>query len=385
MNKLYDLKSTGCVEINDEIWFPNMNFNALIKLEKLSGKIHVKDIFPNYDIAAYRLYSAVRRVNDQLVFVPYNSEDIISYNTTAGTFRSVDLDTKRIGERRNYFVASYVYKQYIYMFPWRAECIVKYDTINHSVKYLGESLHKILIDLPENENEGCFWQQFEILDDKIYIPFLGLGAVAIFDIKDDCLEIKYLNIEGGCSTINYTDDYFYLSSAKTLKIYRWDRKTDKIEIFDSFPESLETDGYVFSYSYHINDKLLFFPAGSNPIISFDIRSGKMYKEQNFSSTYYIKKEKDKNLIIAEDMNAPCVFDYEEENLRFNPYCKMDDAYNKKEINSFLLKHGYFDQVFERENQKLNDYIKILIESNDIKIAGKECGYGKLVFDNVLMN
>ena len=50
MNRLYKLRSLGYAEVNGEIWFPNRYFNALVKVNKTSGEVHLVNKFPNYDI-----------------------------------------------------------------------------------------------------------------------------------------------------------------------------------------------------------------------------------------------------------------------------------------------------------------------------------------------
>ena len=51
MEMLYKLRCLGFVEIGDDIWFANLYFNALVRLNKRTGKIEDLKKFPGYTIS----------------------------------------------------------------------------------------------------------------------------------------------------------------------------------------------------------------------------------------------------------------------------------------------------------------------------------------------
>lgn len=377
-SNLYKLRSFGYAEIDDEIWFPNLNFNALMKINKLTGRLEIVDKFPNYGVWQGWLYSTVCHVNGQLVFVPSWSEEIVAYHIETQKFVSTPLDNKFIGEKKYYFGSAYVYKQYVYMFPTGAKCMVRYDAEKQTITYLENNVSALIRAIPETLS--CFYQQFEVIDQKIYIPFLELNAVVIFDLKDESTEIKYLDIEGGCSTINYLNEYFYLTSFRSPKIYRWNDKTGKVQTYQSFPDEFKGEK-LFIGACKTEDSLIFFPGRSNMIISFSVLSGKIHEVQRFSDpdcesvvTYFVQEDGTEYTMLTAEMDAISSFTYEENSLKLKPYCQRDKVYNKKQI----------DQFFMGEDKKdLEKYIVDILEhSGDVMRQKHKTNCGKRIFEQI---
>lgn len=376
---LYKLRSFGYVEIDDEIWFPNLNFNALMKINKLTGRLKIVDKFPNYGAIQRSLYSTICHVNRYLVFVPCESREIVSYDMETRKFTSVSLEEKVIKERRfPYFINAYVYGNYVYLFPTGATCIVRYDTNKQSIKCLENEISTIIRAMPEISY--CFYQQFEIVDRKIYIPFLELNAVAIFDLTNENVDIRNLNIEGGCSTINYVNGFFYLASWKNPMIYRWDVKTGRIRTYQGFPKDF-TGEQMFLCACHIGDELLFFPEHANMIISFCITSGEICEVkriQNLNSesviTYFAQNTGMDGQILTADMDAISSFIYAKNKLEIKPHYQIANEDSKKEIDNFLL---------NKDIENLEGYLEeILKNDGDVKKVAKNCNYGKKIFEQV---
>lgn len=387
VNKLYKLRSFGYVVIDNDIWFLNCYFNALIKINKLSGKIEVIEKTPGYNVREKRLYRMVCYVDGKLIFVPGRSERVVSYDIGTGEFSSCYLDVDKVGERKPYFWNAYVYYNYVYMFPRKAKCIIKYDIVKNTIKYLENSLNKVPDFL--SEESACFVKQFEIIEEKIYIPFERLNAVAVFDIGNENLDIKYLNIKEGCSTINYVDGYFYLASCTSPVLYRWDVETGRVWTYD-FPEEFQAGrSPMFFEAIKMEDRLIFFPFHCDIIISFDINAKRFTIEQrnlemeenDAGVTYFIEKNKGQNHSFLADVNGLCSINYEGGKLKISPYFCQDDLYNKKQINKFLLKNSYFDAYFEGE-VTLEEYVEVLENADNKLVFEKESLYGKLIFDQL---
>ncbi len=383
MNILYKLRSYGYIEIQDDIWFPNLYFNALIKLNKSTGRIKIVDKFPNYEVGCSWLYSTVCYVAGYLVFIPNNSEEIVSYHIEKQKFISVALDSEFIGLKKKYFVNAYVYKHYVYMFPTGAGCIVRYNVLEHTVKYLENCISELIHKMPESFY--CFYQQFDMIDEKIYFPFLDVNAVAVFDLRTERAEIRYLDIEGGCSTINYINGYFYLASWNTPRIYRWDQGTGDIKTYQ-FSEN-NAGGHIFLGACNIQDKLIFFPEQSDMIMTFCIKSGEMCEEKKINKddeliqTFFCERKKDGCYALTADKEFMIYnFGYNGE-LDMSPCFYIDDLYNKKEIADFLIRKGYYYSFFEEE-QSLQSYIEIMKNTEQKSQIKKTDYYGEVIFRQI---
>lgn len=383
MHDLFKLRYYGYVEINDDIWFANQFFNALIKLNKLTGKIQIVDKFPDYEIGCIGLYSTVLRVDENLIFVPNKSEKIVAFNIKTKKFSIAPLDLDKVGKKEFYFLNAYVYKQYVYMFPVEADCLIRYNVVENTIKYIffpnAISVLKLKI---------YFIKQYEVIDKKIYIPFAELNAIAIFNPQNEDLRIVYLNIEGGCSSINYLEGYFYLAASKTAKIYQWDEDTGEIKIYDDFPGRFEADGYIFLDTCVIEGGIFFFPFFSNMIISFDISSKIIYEQKQIYNVkdeckvYFAKKIRDVYYVLSADMDDLCILKYRDQKIELKPIYMQDNTYNRKEIGEFLLTNKYYDSFVESENT-LEQYIDLLVSTNKSSFSAENNHYGSSLWKTIL--
>lgn len=406
MDNLYKLRCHDYVEKENDIWFSNLFFNALMKVNKLTGKLEIIRKFPDYEIRKSRLFSTVCCVGESLIFVPFNSEKIISYNVKMGEFKSTALDCGIVGKKGQYYFGAYVNGRFVYMFPTRAKCIIRYDSMNHTIKYFDDAIVAYIRTL--KNVTYYFYQQLEVVGNKVYMPFLERNAVMVFDIENEITEIRKLDISGGCSTILYANHYFYLASWQKPEIYRWNVKTGDVKTYSNFPKGFIGGKYIFSQTCKINDKILFFPHEANMIVSFDLKSEEIRKEQMVSGkenpiTYFVKQSEMQYSALMSDMKHTCLMDYGK-GLKWKAFCKIDDAYNKRRINSFLIKEGYYKQILEG-TRTLGNFMEVLVDSDEVisrkvdsdvvqscvsrlskeGIAGEKTNYGEKILRKVLMN
>lgn len=381
MGKLYKLRYLDFVEKGEDIWFSNLSFNALIKLNKNTGRIEIIDKFPNYKVEEQWLYIAIYLIENKLFFIPHQSQEIVSYDITTRKFTSFALDLDIVGKKRGYFLSAYAYKNFIYMFPAYTRYIVRFDILNNSITYLDLGLNTALRNL--SKEVVCFIKEFEIIGHKIYIPFAMLNAIAVFDLEHEQLEIKYLNIVGGCTTINYIKGYFYLASCKNCHIYRWDEETGEIIVYDDFPVGFTSKNYIFSCSYSIENKIIFMPLESNMILSLNLYTKDICCEKKIINgnkgwwnTYFIKRNNEKFFLLIEETLMLCLLEHNNKNLKYTPLCIGNDLFNKRKIIDFLGINMCSSIQWETKIA-LEEYIEILEEIDvstcyqDIKQIGEK--------------
>lgn len=387
METLYKLRSLGYVEIGNDIWFPNLYFNALIKINKLTGRIELIEKFPNYEVGETWLYAAACLVNEYLVFTPFRSEEIVSYNIRTKEFVSVPLNLSRIGKQERYFAGTYVYGNYVYMFPVEANCMIRFDAGHNVIQYLDVGLSNALRDF--HRKEECFIYQYAVAEDRIYIPFANMNAIAVFDPQKEGLDIRYMDIMGGCSGISCYEGYFYMASWKSCKIYRWDSKSGEVKQYDNFPEDFIAGEYKFVSACAMGKRIFFFPLQGNMIVSFDTETGELYKEQRISNlyhevwdTFFSKRAGGKIVCEIAGEKDICVLDNTKGKLRIEPFFRQNDLYNEKVIDDFLfVNNQYFNGILEYENI-FGKYIETVVNSSR-QWKGKETGiYGEKIWNKI---
>lgn len=385
MDVRYKLRCLGYAETDDDIWFANLYFNGLMKVNKISGKIEIIDKFPGYDIYQGWLYSAVCHVDGYLVFVPNTGREIVSYHLKSREFVTTMLDERWLGEKQTYFVSACPYQNYVYMFPAGALCIVRYDITDHTVKYLENPVSNRIAALPDTAYS--FYQQFERIDTRIYLPFLELNAVAVFDLENESVDIRYINIEGGCSTIDYVNGNFYLASWRRPEIYCWNEKTEEIKVYKSFPKDFEGERTFFR-SYYIDGTLLYFPEICNMIVSFSPETGRIREEKRIESgsteplaTFFIQKSGEKYCTLIKETEFVKEIIYDDSGLRLIPCWQLNHTYNKTVIDHYFAQYGSYS-FFSEEDHGLKEYLEILPVVNEAGEKSKERQYGEMIFKEV---
>ena len=390
MSYLHKLKCQGFLEKENSIWLSNWFFNALIEVEKANGNIRTMKKFPDYEVWKDKLYSEICLVDGTLVFVPNKSEEVVSYHIENGRFTSCALDVGQVGEAKPYFKSAVVYRNYVYMFPMNAECIIRYDVVENSIKYFENLSH--IIKNEKHENFIWFPMRYEILNGKVYIPFVELNAVAIFDINKESLDIRHIDIRGGCTTINYMQGHFYMASSRSPNIYRWDIKTDEVKIYDAFPEKFVPGQLLFSDTCRTKNRIVFFPLFSNMIVSLDIHTGEIHEERRIEivdeglcKTYCVRKSKGKVYVITSDQGNICIardMDSIDRKIGLMPGIRWENRYNQSAIDEYLMNQGYFDGIFEK-TEMLEEYLEILEKSKKRNILKPKGSNGKLIFDRMM--
>lgn len=387
MDGLFKLRSLGYATVGDDIWFANLYFNALIKQNRKTGKIEIVDSFPKYGLSAIWLYSTVYYVEGCLVFIPNRSEEIVSYHIAEKKFTSVALDPELVGERKGYFLNACVAGQYVYLFPTEADCIVRYDVREQKARYLQGGLTGLIRRLPASS--WCFGQEFETVGGKIYMPFLELGAVAVFDMQSEQIEVRYIGLPEGCSTIRYIDGQFYLSAWKSQKIFRWDAQTDEIKIYGGFSEGLAEES-AFLWSCRMGDEILFFPMTGNTVIAFSVQTGAVREVQRIQNagqeptgTFFLIEESDNRYVLTADMEDIHSFSYQDGKINCIPCYRQNALYNKQRIADFLMKHNFFDAVLH-EGKSPAPYLEMLAlaEEPGAGSRAQTGGYGKEIWDRI---
>lgn len=381
MNQIYKPRCLDYVEIDGYIWFANIYLNALMKLDMQTGNLEIIEKFPHYAISHMWLYSSVYHIGQCLVFVPDTSMEIVSYHMEERKFISIPLEEKYIRKNKTQYISSYRKGRYIYMFPTEAKCVVKYDAITHTVTYLENAISELMHDMPENFK--CFLQKYEVVGNSIYFPVLELNAVAVFDVEKESAEIHYLNIEGGCSTIDYKDGYFYLASWDSANIFRWEPVSGEIIAYKNFPQGFDGE-YMFINSYREKDRIIFFPHTSNMIISLMIDTGEIRKLRQMDNAdnellmiYFVKRNGGNICFSGSDFGFLSSFHCLGDCVTFQDICNWNDDYNRKVIDEYLAQNGFFDLCSE-DVISLSEYFDLLLRIENFPRKAKESGVGEKI-------
>lgn len=359
----YKIRCLGYVKIDGCIWFANICFNALMKVNLLTGDLDIVDKFPNYPVNARWLYSSVHHIGQYLVFIPNNSAEIVSYNLDNGKFFSVPIKEEYLSKNAGQFTSSYQIGSFIYLFPTAAKCMIKYNTVTHKIVYLENAVSELIERMPEVTY--WFYQKYEVIDKLIYLPAMEVNVVVIFDIEKESADIRYLNIEGGCSTIDYKDGYFYFASGKSAQIYRWEPVSGEIIIYNDLPNDIKKEE-MFANSFCKDDKIIFFPDQGNRILTFMIETGKISVLKELInidgetvSTYMVNQNDGTVCTCGLDSDFIFALNYRKDQILLQNIFNLNESMVKKKISTFLFNHSISENLDE-DFMSLKDYLEAIV-------------------------
>lgn len=379
MNKLYEIKCYGFIEIEDRIFFPNLYFNGIVELNKITGKIQNLYRFTEYGIRTSYLYSTVCRVGNCLVFVPNRSDKIAIFDSVSLEISYFQLDNEKLGKEQPYFRNVCEYNNFVYMLPSKASCIVKFDVKSGAVSYIPIEVNIISID------RVLFRQEYEIIGNKVYIPFAEKGSVCIFDLTTDAFRVADLGIKQGFSTINYAAGRIWLSLWEEFGIIEWNEESGIIREYRDFPEKIEKGKYTFAYSEVINNQIIYFPQQCNMIISLNILTEKIscvrmldsWKDSALLTLGGRKNTQGFNVVVSYEKDILSVTEAEDGGICIKPYFEVRDDFNKLMIKKYITsEQGYF---FMEPYQNLQTFLNMVEHEETVQI-GTDNRCGNIIYE-----
>lgn len=365
MTPVYKMRCCGFVEIEDDLWFPECSFNALICMDKTKGIIKEIIKIPDVKLEIKNLYSEIFLLGNDLILVPAYSDKVVSYNLDSKEFFCASIKDY-VG---NFFIskyrAAYQYGNDIIMLPNAADLIIVYNHMRKEISTV-EIKNIILLNELYPDRHIQFRPQFEVVDERIFIPYAEAGAILIFDLISKQAEVKIIEGLSGCDTINYDKGMFYLAAWNERKLYAIDMDFHIVNVYMDYPVGLDADRHIFAYSLLIEEKILFFPQLGNMIVSFDLKNKKIKEEMRFQEpgndytrTYIARiNRKMITLLMDEDSWLSNLF-YLNGDLYKERYCKWDRSYNNHIIRKYLVENHYFDILYENNKITMNILVDVL--------------------------
>lgn len=355
METIYQLRYGNYIEIENDIWFFNQNFNGLVRVCKDNGRI--KKIYR--DIMCYVqgrfLYEGIAYYNRKIVLLPLAKSTITFFDMNNESFEYIEIDCSRFTTGKVCSIGHYQESQYIYMFPANMSALIKIDLDSKQVQYIDAGIKKKI----QQSSGFVFRNQFEILDHKIYIPFTSCTGIAIYDMSTDTFEVKLENRVENCSTVSYKDGKLFLGSWEKKMMYIWNMETDVVET-EIFRVETKTNN-VFNASCVKGNVLVLIPYHSDEIISYDTQTfNKDYFHVDVDmddslTCYQIKKEN--NTLCLSGSNNISELVLTNDGIKVMPWLIMDDQYNKHVIAEYLVDNEIYNMVNEKDGS-LNEMLSV---------------------------
>ncbi len=371
--------------INDsDIWFSSMTFNGLYRYCIKEKKTDFIGSFPKEKHNEWRLHGKALKVDEEIFFLPNRSRYIHVYDIKRQQIFTYDM---KINGRINCKNAV-LYKGSIYFVSENPEitlCQINIET---------KQIKKYVIDL--NDYKGGICPDEVILNGKLYLACVCKNIVIEYNLDSKTYRLyKISKSFQGFGTIAYDGKFFWFSDSKN--ILKWNKGTESVESFEGFPKGFgmtvkERDNIIqhagFSNKYNKDEKpfwcsvimgqyLWLFPFRTNMIVKVNLLNMEM------SEYPLLDEEEDKESLHMRTRITHCHYLGGMQGDKFlflstktkRLYILKNTGNVNKNFYSFLTKEPTnFDLYFrsdiaiigESENDKLDDFLKIIIWDNTLE-------------------
>lgn len=173
----YPTDMCDCIE---NIWFPLMFFNALLKLNKSDMSLEFVGSFPGeVEISSeLMLYRAPVECNGNLYFPPNSANEIASYSLTENTFAKIPINREKPYQQSKWsFDGAAVYREYVFFVPRSYPAIIRLDTKTNELVYLNDW------DDPDKiSTERLHFDSFLVVENIVWLTSYLDNRVMAFDM-----------------------------------------------------------------------------------------------------------------------------------------------------------------------------------------------------------
>lgn len=292
------IKLVDAVKMDNIVWLCPMYFSCLFAFDIYKGRV-----IENYRIPSSRGYSAIRsfgsivNVGRKIYFVPFYEREVIQFEIDTKRFDKIELDERIIKDKKELFMGTGVYNQYIFMMGVSVPLIVRLDTTDNSIIYLKDWLHKVNGYI-FNQKDAYFRKQSLLVDNKLFVPFCNANAVIAIDCENLDTSVYHLGDEKqGYSGICLLGEAIWLSPRSAGKIVKWNYKSGEIFDFDGSKGRAED----ISYTGIVNEQ-------EKKLVLSGMRNGQVFeiKEENvyvMDGEYDFMQEDERVLMYYESISG----------------------------------------------------------------------------------
>lgn len=261
------------------------------------------------------LYTRSFIYKNKYISVPWNSKSISIYNLSTNLETIIDIPEISMATcQYGFFRTAVLRESYLYAFGVNYPGIIRLDLELEQAECIVK-LSDISVD-----NSG-FLEEMVILDDVVYIPLKNKNIVALFNVKDESIQMIDIGnyssspIQSICYDNNNTIIIVVFDGGE---VYFFDKKLKKGIKNDSISQTL-INHIPIRHSAYYKDNIFFFPEDGDVYIRYSLISKNNYLvrlpfRNNGQSFYYVRTSKDELSFFCE--KDKMLYKYNEEKNQF---------------------------------------------------------------------
>lgn len=276
--------STAAVIIDNDVFFSALNFNALLKMNLMSGKTEYVCKFEK-EVEMQRLHVSAFSYGKQIWFIPLFGEFIARYDADKGKMEYFDVPRKIVGKlgtdifwlptckgeaRPQFFDAGKIDDRKLYLVPATSDAVIILDMETGDIS----SFYGIVDVAHELMGAGA------LCDNKLWLaPYIGNHLISL-DIRNGSIERIECDYElghyyGMCSYDNKL--WFSPHNINYILVYDTvNRRYEKLNFENKDAKgSSQTAGVLYRDIISYDGKIWVYPSDSETIICIDPLNGQI--------------------------------------------------------------------------------------------------------------
>ena len=339
MEKYY-LKTMSAQIYENTLYFVSSEMNLIIKYSLEDDSISFMDP-PKENLMGKSLYGNIEVIGSDIYLIPFCANNLWKL-CWDGTWEEVVFPNK--SPKNQFLMGTIKYGNILYVLGYEKAKILKLDMNNNTIENI-----TIGVEGDVDIEVGCFGYDYEIVNEKIYLPVMCSNSIVEIDCNSD--DIRVLDVPSCCrgyAGIAYDGNGFWLAPRKGKYFVYVDALFEEIKEF-KLPKEYKENEYYFGGAL-VNDNKICFTSFSGKNMEFncdnpfDIRmyepgffyykklqNGGCIISENEGETYYIDvKGIKRTLQLSVDNNMK--FRYIKDNLYMNPIIRENEDMG---IDSFI--------------------------------------------------
>lgn len=232
-------------------------------------------------------YMGIKKIQNNIILIPYNTEDIYIYDIEKKQGRKIVLN--KVKNSDMLFSEAVEYKDKLFLIPQCYPALVSLNIDNLEIHEYEDCIKPFL---QSGENIPLFIWAYLKKGQYLYLASCNNSKIIIFNMEDASFEIKKIgNYLYGYVNMIFDGKYFWLAAYKENRIVRWREETGETEEYIYPIAETQKPDEAWSTLLNFEDKIIVCYGNSMDIALLDKKTGKFRRHQGIEKVFdKIRKE-----------------------------------------------------------------------------------------------
>ena len=242
------LKTMNAQIYENTLFFVSAEMNLIFKYSLENDSISFIDP-PKENLTGKSLYGNIEVIDSDVYLIPFCANNLWKLCKN-GKWEEVVFPDK--SQKSQFLMGTIKYGNILYVLGYEKAKILKLDMNNNTIENI-----TIGVEGDIDIEVGCFGYDYEIVNEKIYLPVMCSNSIVEIDCNSD--DIRVLDVQSCCcgyAGITYDGNGFWLAPRKGKYFVYVDALFEEIKEF-KLPKEYKENEYYFGGAL-VNDNKIYF-------------------------------------------------------------------------------------------------------------------------------